>query len=119
MGCGGKSTGAQPGPAQGKEDPYGRGEFDEATGLWEWYEYPSEAERQRSQGKGLTWARLLEHWPLIEADMHQTYGVDVGSSILLNRTWRWLSVRIVQLLTEESTRLHRAIYPQEQKGTQK
>jgi len=56
------------------------------------------------------------HWALIEADAQQHYGLDFSSGILDKRTWRWLSVRILQLLTDNSTRLHKAIYPEKRKG---
>ncbi|MFE5777077.1 hypothetical protein [Brachybacterium sp. NPDC056505] len=49
--------------------------------------------------------------------MHQVYGADLGGPIIHERTWRWLSVRIVQLLTETTTRLHRAIYGDNTRGT--
>lgn len=48
--------------------------------------------------------------------MHSEYGVDLSSGIIDHRTWRWLSVRILQLLTDKHTRLHRAIYPENRKG---
>lgn len=48
--------------------------------------------------------------------MHAMYGLDLSSGILQQRTWRWLSVRILQLLTDTGTRLHRAIYPEDRKG---
>jgi hypothetical protein len=35
---------------------------------------------------------------LIEADLHERYGIDVDSGVLRQRTWRWLRVRIVGLL---------------------
>lgn len=50
--------------------------------------------------------------------MQQTYGVDLSSGVLLRRTWRWLSVRIIQLLNDHETRLHQAIYPQSRRGQQ-
>ena len=48
--------------------------------------------------------------------MHSVYGLDLSSGILRTRPWRWLSVRIIQLLTDPGTRLHRAIYPENRKG---
>lgn len=44
--------------------------------------------------------------------MHREYGIDLSSGILRARTWRWFSVRVLQLLTDPGTRLHRAIYPE-------
>lgn len=52
---------------------------------------------------------MLEHWLLIEADL-QDRGIDLDDPVVRARSWRWLRVRIVGLLTVES-RLHRALYP--------
>jgi hypothetical protein len=117
LGVRGKSTSAEQGGApNGDPDPYGRGHYDESTGLSEWYDYPE------GHQSGLTWARLLEHWSLIEADL-QDAGIDTGSGILRERSWRWLAVRIGALLAKPpafitddgrpipSTRLGMAINP--------
>ncbi|MGI5196585.1 hypothetical protein ACQEVY_23535 [Streptomyces sp. CA-288835] len=58
----------------------------------------------------MTWERLLEQWPLIEADLHQVYGIDADSGILRQRSWRWLRIRIFGLLSTES-RLHAHFAP--------
>ncbi|MYU21193.1 hypothetical protein GTY84_04935 [Streptomyces sp. SID8352] len=58
----------------------------------------------------MTWDRLLAQWPLIEADLHQVYGIDVEDGVLQRRTWRWLQVRVLGLLSAE-TRLHRHFAP--------
>ncbi|MFJ6566218.1 hypothetical protein ACIQNU_02270 [Streptomyces sp. NPDC091292] len=39
---------------------------------------------------------------MIEADLHQAYGIDVESGVLRERSWRWLQVRILGLLSTES-----------------
>lgn len=55
---------------------------------------------------------VTEHWLLIEADLHEFYGIDLGDRALLrSRSWRWLWVRIVGLLSVESGRLRRTLYP--------
>lgn len=55
---------------------------------------------------------MLEHWALIEADLHDTYGVDVGDTALMAaRSWRWLRVRVLGLLSAD-TRLARAFTPE-------
>jgi hypothetical protein len=60
---------------------------------------------------------LLTHWALIEADLHERYGVDVETDVLRERSSRWLVTRIAGLLTVES-RLRTALYPPEPtKGT--
>lgn len=43
------------------------------------------------------WACILEHWPLVEADLHQFYGIDLTPEIVRERTWRWLRGRIEAL----------------------
>jgi len=36
---------------------------------------------------------------LIERDLHDVYGIDVGDPVLMSsRSWRWLRVRILGLL---------------------
>ncbi|SEC95409.1 hypothetical protein SAMN04489727_5738 [Amycolatopsis tolypomycina] len=48
---------------------------------------------------------------MIEADLHQTYGLDVGDRALMHtRSWRWLSTRIAGLFGAE-TRVHRHFFP--------
>ncbi|WP_424183856.1 hypothetical protein ACOBQX_18015 [Actinokineospora sp. G85] len=49
---------------------------------------------------------------MVEADLHQVYGVDVESGVLRARSWRWLRTRIVGLLSCES-RLARSFAPSE------
>ena len=44
-----------------------------------------------------TWPQILEHWPLIEADL-QDAGIDVYTGILERRPSRWLQARITGLL---------------------
>jgi hypothetical protein len=49
----------------------------------------------------------------VEADLHQTYGLDVWDDALMDaRPWSWLRSRIVGLLTE-NTRTARALIPME------
>ncbi|MFB9415692.1 hypothetical protein ACFFSQ_46945 [Dactylosporangium matsuzakiense] len=56
---------------------------------------------------------MLKFWTLIEADLHERYGIDVDDRALLRaRSWRWLQARILGLLAVES-RLHRALYPEQ------
>ncbi len=59
----------------------------------------------------MTWDDLLSRWRLIENDLHQEYGIDVGDPVLMRaRSWRWLEARIVGLLSTEC-RLSRALAP--------
>lgn len=42
---------------------------------------------------------MVEHWRLIEADLHEVYGVDVDDDALMSaRSWRWLRSRVLSLL---------------------
>jgi hypothetical protein len=48
---------------------------------------------------------------MVEADLHDVYGVDVEDRALMRaRTWRWLRVRVEGLLACDS-RLHRTLFP--------
>lgn len=88
----------QPGPYDGAEpggaQAVGYGEVDEVTGLYDWYEFP------KARQGGPTWTALLEVWALIEADLHEVYGLDLGDDDLMRaRSWSWLRVRILALLS--------------------
>lgn len=41
---------------------------------------------------------MLARWDLVEADLHERYGIDVDNGILARRSWRWLRTRILALL---------------------
>lgn len=60
---------------------------------------------------GPTWADLLARWELVEADLHETYGIDFDA-LPGPRTWRWLRVRIVGLVASPDTRIARALHAQ-------
>ncbi|WP_196248721.1 hypothetical protein [Rhodococcoides fascians] len=40
---------------------------------------------------------------------HKIYGIDLESGILRERSWRWFQVRIVGLITDPTSRLHRVL----------
>jgi hypothetical protein len=110
----GRPKSAEPGGAKGRgADRYGRGQRDEATGLYEWYEFP-EGEGP-GVGEPVTWRAILARWGLIEADLHACYGIDLGEPDLLRaRSWRWLRARIIGLLSAD-TRITRALAPSDQR----
>lgn len=57
------------------------------------------------------WPRLLAHWSLVELDLHEQYGIDVGEpGLLRRRSWRWLRLRVHGLLSTEC-RTQRALNP--------
>jgi|SRR6266498_790167 len=106
--CTGTQAGHRPGsPGRESGDPPGGGPIDPATGIREWYDPHPQGS---AEGDGHTWADIFEHWQLIEDDLQELYGIDVESGILRARSWRWLRVRIVGLLSCES-RLARILTP--------
>lgn len=53
---------------------------------------------------------------MIEADLHSEYGIDAGDPELLHtRSWRWLRIRILGLLSTDS-RLGRHFEPKKSGG---
>ncbi|PSK95766.1 hypothetical protein CLV30_12818 [Haloactinopolyspora alba] len=48
---------------------------------------------------------------LVEADLHERYGIDVDSPLMEQRTWRWLRSRILALLGTPESRVSRALNP--------
>lgn len=51
----------------------------------------------------MSWSQILDEWPLVEADLHEIYGLDIGApGLLAARSWRWLRVRILGLLSADS-----------------
>ncbi|TBO59029.1 hypothetical protein EYS09_14270 [Streptomyces kasugaensis] len=51
----------------------------------------------------MSWRQILAEWPLVEADLHEIYGIDLGDpAVLRARSWRWLRVRVLGLLSAES-----------------
>lgn len=60
----------------------------------------------------MSWSALLAQWALIEADLHDVYGIDVEDRTLMRtRSWRWLQTRIFGLLAAD-TRIYRVFAPE-------
>lgn len=54
---------------------------------------------------------MLEHWVLVELDFQQVYGLDLSTpGLLQSRTWRWMTARMVGLLSTEG-RIQRVLNP--------
>jgi len=49
-------------------------------------------------------------WPLLDADLHDVYGIDTATGILRKRTATWFRHRVFGLLTAD-TRISRALRP--------
>ena len=88
-------------------DDTGGGPYDPETGLRDWYA-PTPVEAQKPVGQTqIGWLQILEQWRAVELDLQQS-GIDVESGILQQRTWRWLEMRITDLINQPS-RLRRAL----------
>jgi hypothetical protein len=85
-------------------DQYGRGEYDPATGLYEWYEDAPDI--LTGKAEVIAWPRIFEQWALVEADFHSSYGVDL-SIAYRSVSWRWFAVRVLGLMADPSSRLAR------------
>lgn len=123
---GGEGEGTLPGRAgedhlldgpYGKYDPrpgaYGDGDlgggpYIEDLGIREWYLPPNSPQAQQPGKSSVHWQDILTHWNAVESDLHDTFGVDVESGILAQRSWRWLNLRILDLINQPS-RLRRAL----------
>ncbi|MCB8775817.1 hypothetical protein LJD49_29295, partial [Escherichia coli] len=57
------------------DDPTGRGAYDPATGLYEWYE---------REEQGRTWEEILEHWSLIVADFAEHYTIRLRAAPVMS-----------------------------------
>jgi len=72
----------------------------------------------------MTLGAMLRQWRWVEIDFQEVYGIDLGDREMLRaRTWRWLRVRLVGLLSTEC-RVQRVLNPtdeqkkaREQRGT--
>ncbi|HFG8807619.1 TPA: hypothetical protein ACGIY5_000971 [Corynebacterium striatum] len=90
------------------DDDTGGGPYDPETGLRDWYA-PTPAEAQKPVGaQQISWLQILEAWNAIECDLHTIYHIDVESGDLQHRTWRWLEIRIADLINQPS-RLRQAL----------
>ena len=88
-------------PKSGEEGAAGPQGFGEVgpTGLHRWYDVPG-GSQAAGREEGHSWAAILRHWRYVEADLHETFGIDLDEpGLMQSRSWRWLKRRIEQLLT--------------------
>lgn len=113
----GRRDGGQPQTAQGSGleaiAQYGRGEKDEATGLYDWYDLPpGVAEPQTGDGDGgIRVLELVGEWELVVADFASEYGIRLATADL---TWREFLAYLAGLLSVDS-RLRRRFAPEDEK----
>jgi hypothetical protein len=101
-----KSGGGGTGPDSptGPDDPHGRGDYDAATGLWDWYERPEDT------GTPVTWEEILTHHTLIVADFASEYGIRLHRD-----PPSWAEFRdLVHGLLQTESRLWRALRPDDE-----
>lgn len=55
------------------------------------------------------WGDILQHWGLVELDLHEVYGADLHDPTL-DRPWPWWRARITGLLGAD-TRIRRILTP--------
>nr|WP_113705364.1 hypothetical protein [Nonomuraea lactucae] len=116
-GCGqalGVRLGGRAGPEPGDSSGSGSGgPIDPQSGLRDWYD--QEDGLSLSKGRSVSWLDILTRWPLVEADLHETFGIDLDEPAQLRtRSWRWLRTRLLGLLTAD-TRIARALDPGDSK----
>lgn len=97
-------------------DEYGRGDYDEATGLYEWYEAPQEeVDKHNGSTTSITYTELLGHWRILEGTFHQTFGVDLAE-VWHRKSWRWFTARIATLLAGDNPLSQLVAPPPKQEG---
>jgi hypothetical protein len=96
-----KSTSGVPGSESANEqgakavERFGCGDYDEKSGLYEWYEdLPLEVLRP---SKPIKYGDIFAQWSLVEADFHEFYNVDL-EDVFWVKSWRWFTVRVDGLL---------------------
>jgi hypothetical protein len=106
----GVDAGTEQGIPPEEVDQYGRGKYDETTGLYEWYEdVPKEV---AAGGAPISWGRILGAWRELESDFRSVYGVRLASPKVRRRmSWREFTTLVHGLLTAE-TRLWRELKPE-------
>lgn len=101
-----------PRPGAYGTDDEGGGPYDPETGLRDWYGDPdADATAPPDPEPELVevgWQRVLDNWTAVENDLHERFGIDVESGILHQRTWRWMRIRINDLIDQPS-RLRKAL----------
>lgn len=79
---------------------------DEAIRDWYLDDTPTPATPTRA---AVTWEHIFTCWKAVEVDFHHYFHADFGDGILHRRTWRWFSIRIAQLLSDNNSQLAAAL----------
>lgn len=88
--------GADPGAGDGLDAiaQYGRGDYDELTGTYEWYDVPPDVTAER---KTADWGAILTRLDLLAFDMQRHLGLRL-TEVLRTHTWREFVVLVQGLL---------------------
>lgn len=81
-------------------EPYGWGEKDPETGLYEGYDLPPEMAATEQEGAPIPWASIFAEWDVIEHAFAEI-GIDLEDE-WEQRTWRWFRTRLRGLLATDS-----------------
>lgn len=54
------------------------------------------------------WGDILSHWRDLALDLHDRH-IDVGSTILRERSWSWFNMHAADIADTPGTRLHAAL----------
>ncbi|GAA4175747.1 hypothetical protein GCM10022287_21840 [Gryllotalpicola koreensis] len=81
---------------------YGRGRYDEASGLYEWYEAPEEVTAPKTSA---TWSALLDQWELLRWDFAHLLHVDLDIE-LIRHPWAWFADHVAVLLGHPESMTH-------------
>lgn len=89
---------------------WGRGEYDEETGLYEWYEVEDEelAEHDGRQ-KTVSYTKIIENWRILEGAFQAVLNIDL-EELFHRKSWRWFSTRVAYLLADNNP-FSRAVFP--------
>jgi hypothetical protein len=85
-----KSTAPDAGSGVGERDgleaiaQYGRGEYDELTGTYEWYDVPPDVSAERTAAD---WGEIFARLDLLAFDMQRHLGLRL-TTVLRTHTWR-------------------------------
>lgn len=84
---------------------WGRGQYNAAADLWEWYEFPKDHPAV-NPNKGWTWVQILGQWRWLVADFARFYRVNVLRS---DESWVWFKHCVVGLLSLPDSLLRLAL----------
>lgn len=92
----------------GPDDPGGGPIVDAAAGVRMWFN-PQHMAPGAQPDLRLTWRDIFDCWDDVILDLHETFGVDLHSTILDERPITWLELRVRDVALKHGSRLNRTI----------